>query len=66
MPPGAAHRQLAAGVGAGAGPGPPRLPSSFRTIRQVLDEVVPPGSRVSLIGMVKDCRLPISTNGTGK
>ncbi|KAL2171012.1 hypothetical protein VTG60DRAFT_4027 [Thermothelomyces hinnuleus] len=47
----------------GAAPPEPSIPPSFVQIRPILDEVVSPGGLVNVIGVVKDCRLPIPTNG---
>lgn len=43
----------------------PALPKGFVSIQAVLDEEdVKPGTMVNLVGIVKDCRLPIPTRGT--
>ena len=41
------------------------LPSSFTEMRAILDERVSPGSFVNVVGLVKDCQLPVPTNGKG-
>ncbi|KAL8418626.1 hypothetical protein RB594_002012 [Gaeumannomyces avenae] len=48
-------------------PGPvlPALPKGFVSVQAVLDEEgVGPGSLVNLVGIVKDCRLPVPTRGS--
>ncbi|KAL8392496.1 hypothetical protein RB599_005136 [Gaeumannomyces hyphopodioides] len=43
----------------------PTLPKGLVSIQAVLDEEgVQPGTMVNLVGIVKDCRLPIPTRGT--
>ncbi|KAK3940751.1 hypothetical protein QBC46DRAFT_458793 [Diplogelasinospora grovesii] len=44
----------------------PQLPPSFIVIRDILDESIPPypGKLIDVIGVVKDHRLPVPTNGT--
>ncbi|KAJ4306258.1 hypothetical protein N0V88_001056 [Collariella sp. IMI 366227] len=37
------------------------LPPEFSDIKAVLDEKVPPGKFINVIGLVKDCQLPIPT-----
>lgn len=45
----------------------PALPKGFVCIRAVLDEEgVKAGNMVNLAGIVKDCRLPIPTKGSGR
>ncbi|KAK4150252.1 hypothetical protein C8A00DRAFT_46309 [Chaetomidium leptoderma] len=51
-------------AGAAAPPPDPSLPPNYTEIRAILDETVPPGRLVCVIGVVKDCRLPIPTSGT--
>ncbi|KAL2139251.1 hypothetical protein VTI28DRAFT_5462 [Corynascus sepedonium] len=41
----------------------PPLPPKFVQIRPILDESVPPGRLINIIGVVKDWRLPIPTTG---
>ncbi|KAK3299145.1 uncharacterized protein B0H64DRAFT_472321 [Chaetomium fimeti] len=48
----------------GAAPPEPSLPPKFTNIRAILDEDVPVGSFVNVIGVVKDCRLPMPTSRT--
>ncbi|SPQ22028.1 e42c71ff-b66e-4a2f-9b96-fda8cc3d8f9f [Thermothielavioides terrestris] len=56
---------MAARKGASLQPPPePSLPPKFTKIRAVLDEQVSPGGFVNVIGLVKDCQLPIPTSGT--
>ena len=50
----------------GAAPPEPSLPPNCTEIKAILDENVFPGSFVNVIGVVKDCRLPIPTSGTGE
>ena len=51
----------------GAPPPPdPALPSIYTDFRALLDEKVSPGRFVNVIGVVKDCRLPVPTGGTGE
>ncbi|KAM7199214.1 hypothetical protein V8F20_005816 [Naviculisporaceae sp. PSN 640] len=52
------------GVGKGEGAAPPTLPKQFTELSQVLEGRVPLGAMINMIGMVKDCRLPVPTNGT--
>ncbi|KAK7706357.1 hypothetical protein SLS64_007697 [Diaporthe eres] len=40
------------------------LPRGFITISELLDDSQGPGKTVSVIGVVKDCKLPIPTRGT--
>ncbi|KAK4242548.1 hypothetical protein C8A03DRAFT_11268 [Achaetomium macrosporum] len=40
------------------------LPAKFTEIRAILDERVPPGRLVNIIGLVKDWQVPIATRGT--
>ncbi|KAL2160629.1 hypothetical protein VTH06DRAFT_1317 [Thermothelomyces fergusii] len=47
----------------GAAPPEPPIPPKFVQIRPVLNEAVSPGGLVNVIGVVKDCRLPIPTSG---
>ncbi|KAL2017574.1 hypothetical protein VTK56DRAFT_1947 [Thermocarpiscus australiensis] len=58
---------MSAGAQRRDGPPPPpteaSLPSNFTDIRAILDENVHPGSMVNVIGVVKDYRAPIPTNG---
>lgn len=42
------------------------LPRGFISISELLDDSQGPGKEVSLIGVVKDCKLPIPTKGTGE
>ncbi|KAJ4388595.1 hypothetical protein N0V93_006053 [Gnomoniopsis smithogilvyi] len=42
----------------------PRFPKSWTTIRDLLDGTVPSGKYVSIVGVVKDYRLPLPTKGT--
>ncbi|KAL2179274.1 uncharacterized protein P884DRAFT_196452 [Thermothelomyces heterothallicus CBS 202.75] len=58
MPAGASRKSAE-----GAAPSESSIPPSFVQIRPILDEVVSPGELVNVIGVVKDCRLPIPTNG---
>jgi hypothetical protein len=51
---------------AGTAPPEPGLPHNYISLRAVLDEKVSPGSFVNTMGLVKDCRLPVPTGGTGK
>lgn len=44
----------------------PRFPKGFTTIRDLLDGAVASGRYVSIVGVVKDYRLPLPTKGTGK
>lgn len=44
----------------------PRLPKSLTTIRDLLDGKIPSGKYVSIVGVVKDYRLPLPTKGTGE
>ncbi|KAK0719820.1 hypothetical protein B0H67DRAFT_574308 [Lasiosphaeris hirsuta] len=44
-------------------PPPPELPPRFTEIRSIIEERVSAGSFIDVVGMVKDCRLPISTRG---
>ncbi|KAK4041807.1 hypothetical protein C8A01DRAFT_14535 [Parachaetomium inaequale] len=48
----------------GAGQPEPSLPPNYTEIKALLDENVSPGNFVNVIGVVKDCRLPIATSGT--
>lgn len=42
------------------------LPRGFISIKELLDDSQGPGKTVSVIGVVKDCKLPIPTKGTGE
>ncbi|KAI1801028.1 hypothetical protein F4811DRAFT_536113 [Daldinia bambusicola] len=44
-------------------PKPGTLPSGFRLIRDILEERVPVGNFVNVVGLVKDRRSPIQTSG---
>lgn len=58
-----------AGAGAsrkGASQPEPKLPSNFTEIRAIVDGDVSPGSIVNVMGLVKDCQLPIATSGAGE
>ncbi|KAK4104149.1 hypothetical protein N658DRAFT_493648 [Parathielavia hyrcaniae] len=57
--PAGASRPNAAGIGLLE----PSLPPNYTEIRAIEDEEVSPGSFVHVIGVVKDCRLPIPTSG---
>ncbi|KAK4219473.1 hypothetical protein QBC37DRAFT_410121 [Rhypophila decipiens] len=46
------------------GGGVASLPPKFTELRQILDESVTKGTLINVIGMVKDCRLPIKTSGS--
>ncbi|KAL2148779.1 hypothetical protein VTH82DRAFT_1926 [Thermothelomyces myriococcoides] len=48
----------------GAASPEPAVPPNFVQIKPILDEEVSPGDLVNIIGVVKDCRLPIPTVGT--
>ncbi|KAL2129446.1 hypothetical protein VTI74DRAFT_7802 [Chaetomium olivicolor] len=55
---------MPAGPYRSAAPRPPsdqQLPAKFTDIRTVLDERLSPGSFINVIGLVKDCQLPIPT-----
>ena len=43
----------------------PPLPSNFTSIKDILDEQVPVGRQVCVLGIVKDFRAPIATGRTG-
>ncbi|KAL2266264.1 hypothetical protein VTJ83DRAFT_5616 [Remersonia thermophila] len=45
------------------GAGPPPLPPHFTTIQAILNAEVSLGSLVSVIGVVKECQLPVPTTG---
>ncbi|KAH6854346.1 hypothetical protein B0I37DRAFT_336231 [Chaetomium sp. MPI-CAGE-AT-0009] len=47
----------------GTAPPEPSLPPKFTNIRAILDDAVSVGSFVNVIGVVKDCRLPVPTKG---
>lgn len=49
----------------GAAANPHLLPHGFTELRKLLDDQVHAGAFINAIGMVKDCRLPIPTKGTG-
>ncbi|KAI8966165.1 hypothetical protein F5Y11DRAFT_310633 [Daldinia sp. FL1419] len=42
----------------------PQLPSGFRAIREILEETIPAGRFINVLGLVKDRRSPIQTGGT--
>lgn len=44
----------------------PRFPKGCTTIRDLLDSTVASGKYVSIVGVVKDYRLPHPTKGTGE
>lgn len=44
----------------------PRFPKGFITIRDLLDSKIVSGKYVSIVGVVKDYRLPLPTKGSGK
>jgi protection-of-telomeres protein 1 len=44
---------------------PPPLPPRFTTIKDILDGDIKAGSFVNVIGVVKECQLPVATAGKG-
>ena len=44
---------------------PPRLPTTFISIQNILNEQVKPGNLATTMGRVTDCRAPIATSGGG-
>ncbi|KAM7201451.1 hypothetical protein V8F33_003275 [Rhypophila sp. PSN 637] len=50
--------------GPSRGGGVASLPPKFTELRRILDESVTKGDLINVIGMVKDCQLPIPTIGT--
>lgn len=44
----------------------PVLPPEFKPIRELLDGSVRVGPMVSVVGVVKDYRMPTKTRGTGE
>jgi hypothetical protein len=62
MPPAGGSRSNAGG----AAPPEPSLPPNYTEIKTILDEELSPGRMVTVVGVVKDCRLPIPTGGTGE
>ncbi|KAK3359943.1 hypothetical protein B0T25DRAFT_115031 [Lasiosphaeria hispida] len=44
-------------------PPPPELPSGFTEICNIIKQRVSPASFINVVGMVKDCRLPMPTRG---
>ena len=60
---------MRAGASRKSGPAPPQeplFPSNFTELRAILDENVSPGSILNVMGLVKDCQLPIQTRGSGE
>jgi hypothetical protein len=51
---------------AGSAPSEPSLPPGYKPLKEIHEEEVSPGSLVNVIGVVKDCQLPIPTKGTGE
>ena len=49
-----------------AAPPEPSLPKNYTELRAIAEESVTQGRFVDIIGLVKDCRLPIATNGSGE
>lgn len=43
----------------------PRLPDGFKTVQDIIEGDVPVNKLASVIGLVKDYRLPMRTGGTG-
>lgn len=60
-----ASRKKNMGPGGSAQP-EPSLPPKFTDIKAILDEDVSVGSFVNVVGVVKDCRLPMATSRTGE
>jgi hypothetical protein len=49
-----------------AAPPEPSLPKNCTELRAIAEESITQGRFVDIIGLVKDCRLPIPTNGSGE
>ncbi|KAK0635380.1 hypothetical protein B0T17DRAFT_516123 [Bombardia bombarda] len=64
MPPGGSFRKPAPGLGVGQAPIVSQLPPTFTPLRDIMDGKVSQGSMANVVGLVKDCRLPIPTRGT--